>query len=94
MYEILSERGVTDDRMILEDQAESAKDNFQNTAQIIESDKPVVLISSNYHTDRAVQTAEGVGVSRIPRLPSFCLGYGADVMCEIVLELNDLTLKR
>lgn len=94
MYEILSERGVTEDRMILEDQAESAKDNFQNTAQIIEPDKPVVLISSNYHTDRAVQTAEGVGVSRIPRLPSFCLGYGADVMCEIVLELNDLTLKR
>ena len=95
MHEILAERGVTDDRMILEDQAESTKDNFRNTAQIIDPGKPVVLISSNYHMDGAVQTAKSVGFSNILRLPapSSCLSYGANVMCEIVLELNELTLK-
>ena len=32
MRNILAERGVADERMILEDQAESTKDNFRNTA--------------------------------------------------------------
>lgn len=95
MHEILAERGVTDDRMILEDQAESTKDNFRNTAQIIDPAEPVVLISSNYHMDRAVQTAKSAGFSDILRLPapSSCLSYGANVMYEVVLELNELTLK-
>ena len=47
MRDILAERGVADDRMLLEDQAESTKDNFSNTARIIDPGKPVVLISSN-----------------------------------------------
>ena len=95
MYEILAERGVTDDRMILEDQAKSTKDNFRNTAQILDPAKPVVLISSNYHMDRAVQTAESADFSNILRLPapSSRLSYGANVMYEVVLELNELTLK-
>lgn len=58
MRDILSERGVADSQMILEDQAESTKENFRNTAKIIDPRKPVVLISSNYHMDRAVQTAD------------------------------------
>ena len=61
MREILAERGVADVRMILEDQAKSTKDNFKNTAQIIDPGKPVVLISSDYHMDRAVQTAKAAG---------------------------------
>lgn len=95
MHEILAECGVTDDRMILEDQAESTKDNFRSTAQIIDPAEPVVLISSNYHMDRAVQTAKSAGFSDILRLPapSSCLSYGANVMYEVVLELNELTLK-
>ena len=96
MRDILAERGVTSERMILEDQAKSTKDNFRNTAQIIDPDQPVVLISSNYHMERAAQTAKSAGFSKILRLParSSFLCYGANVMYEVVLELNELTLKQ
>ena len=96
MLDILLERGVADDRMVLEDQAESTKGNFRNAAQIIDPDKPVVLISSNYHMDRAVQAAKSTGLSDILRLPapSSFFNYGANVMYEVILELNELTLKQ
>ena len=96
MHDILTERGVSDEQMILEDQAESTKDNFRNTAQIINPGKPVVLISSNYHMDRAVQAAESAGFSDILRLPapsSFC-NFGSNVLWEVILELNELTLRK
>ena len=96
MREILAERGVADDRMILEDQAKSTRDNFRNTARIIDPGEPVVLISSNYHMDRAVRTAKAAGFTNVQRLPapSSLLSYGANVMSEVVLELNELTLKQ
>ena len=96
MRDLLADRGVEDERMILEDQAESTKDNFRNAAQIIDPTESVVLISSNYHMDRAVQTAERAGFSNILRLPapSSPVSYGANVMSEVVLELNELTLKK
>ena len=96
MRDILAERHVPDERMILEDKAESTKENFRNTAQIIDPEKPVVLISSNYHMDRAVQTAKDAGFSTILRLPapSSFLQYGANVLYEVVLELNELTLRK
>ena len=94
MRDILTECGIVNERMILEDQAKSTKDNFRNTAQIIDPGEPVVLISSNYHMDRAVQTAESAGFSDVLRLPapSSLLGFGANVIYEVVLELNELTL--
>ncbi|MBR1408215.1 MAG: YdcF family protein [Clostridia bacterium] len=96
MRDILAERGVSDDRMLLEDQSKSTKDNFKNTAQIIDPGKPVVLISSDYHMDRAVQAAKSAGFSDILRLPapSSLFSYGSNVMSEVVLELNELTLRQ
>lgn len=96
MREILAERGVADDRMILEDQAKSTRDNFRNTARIIDPGEPVVLITSNYHMDRAVRTAKAAGFDNVLRLPapSSLLGYGANVMSEVVLALNELTHKQ
>ncbi len=96
MHDILSARGVAEDRMILEDKADTTKTNFRNTAQLIDPDSPVVLISSNYHMDRAVQTAKGAGFSRILRLPapSSAVNFVSNVMYEVVLELNELTLKQ
>ena len=70
MRDILAERGVADERMILEDQAETTKDNFRNTLQIIDPRSPAVLISSNYHMDRAAQTAKSAGFTKILRLPA------------------------
>ena len=96
MRDILAERGVPEERMLLEDLSENTKDNFRNTAQIIDPAAPVVLISSGYHMDRAVQTAESAGFSNVLRLPapSSFLSYGADVISEVMLELNELTFKK
>ena len=46
--------------------------------------------------DRAVQTAKSAGFTNILRLPapSSFLGYGANVMSEVILELNELTLRQ
>ena len=92
MRDILTERGVREDRMRLEDQAETTKDNFRNTARLTDPEEPIVLISSNYHMDRAVQTAHSAGFSKILRLPapSSLISFGANVMWEVILELNEL----
>ena len=92
MRELLLEKGIEDEQMIIEDQAESTRENFNNVANIIDPKEPVVLISSDYHMDRAVQTAEKAGLSNILRLPapSSFLYFGANVMSEAVLELNEL----
>ena len=95
MREVLITRGVAEDRMLLEDQADSTKANFRNTARLIDPDDPVVLITSNYHMDRAVQTAADAGFTKIIRrpAPSSLLNYGSNVLYEVVLELNELTVR-
>lgn len=95
MREMLVARGVAEDRLILEDQAKDTRANFRNTAQLIRPDGPVVLISSDYHMDRAVRTARAAGFSEILRLPapSSRLQFVANAMWEVIAELNELTLK-
>ena len=70
MRDVLAERGVPEDRLILEDQAQSTKENFSNIAGLIPADEPVVMISSDYHMDRAVRIASQSGFSRVMRLPA------------------------
>ena len=96
MRDLLAQRGIPEERMILEDRAETTKDNFRNTAELTDPGEPVVLITSSYHMDRAVQTAKSAGFTRILRLParSSAVYFGANVMWEAVMELNELTLKR
>ena len=59
---------------------------------MLDPDAPVVLISSDYHMDRAAAMAEAAGFTRILRLPapSEPLYYGANLMWEVVLDLNEL----
>ena len=92
MRDILTQQGVPEDKMILEDQAQTTKENFRNIAGIIPAEEPVVMISSNYHMDRAVRNATESGFSHVLRLPapSRFLAYGANMLWEVVLDLNDL----
>ncbi len=96
MRELLLARGVPDERMLLEDQASDTRENFRNTAQLLDPAAPVVLISSSYHMNRAVRLAEQAGFTRCLRLPapSEPLTYGPNVLSEVILELNDLTKKQ
>ena len=92
MRELLAERGVPAGKMLLEDQAETTKENFKNTARMLPPTEPVVLISSDYHMDRAVATAKSAGFTKVLRLPakSDFLSYGANMMWEVILDLNEL----
>ena len=92
MRDILTERGVPEDRLILEDQAGTTKENFRNIAGLVSTEEPVVMISSNYHMDRAVRNASESGFSHVMRLPapSGFPAFGANMLSEVVLNLNDL----
>ena len=92
MRDILTEQGVPESRLILEDRAETTKENFRNIAEMVSKEEPVVMISSNYHMDRAVRNAREEGFSNVMRLPapSGFLAYGANMLSEVVLDLNDL----
>ena len=92
MRDILTAKGVPEECLILEDRASTTKENFENIARIISPDEPVVMISSNYHMDRAVRNAEKYGFSSVMRLPapSSFFAYGANMLSEVVLDLNEL----
>lgn len=96
MRDILIERGVPEEKLILEDQAQTTKENFDNIAGMIPTEEPVVMISSNYHMDRAVRNATEAGFSNVMRLPapSGFFAYGANMLSEVVLDLNERTLKK
>ena len=89
----LTDQGIPESKLILEDQAETTKENFRNIAGIISKDEPVVMISSDYHMDRAVRNASEEGFTRVMRLPapSGFFAYGANMLSEVVLDLNGLT---
>ena len=92
MRDLLLAQGVSENSLRLEDRAATTKENFRNTAQMLDPTAPVVLISSNYHMDRAVRTAESAGFTQVLRLPapSDPLSFGANMMWEVILDLNEL----
>lgn len=93
MRELLAEKGVPDEKMIIEDDAMTTQENFLNTAAMIDPAEPVVLISSGFHMERAVMYAKKAGFTDIRRLPapSPFFEYGADMMSEVVLLINEIT---
>ncbi len=96
MRDLLMARGVPEEKLILEDQAKTTKENFRNITDIVSPDEPVVMISSDYHMDRAVRNASESGFTNVMRLPapSAFLKYGANMMSEVVLNINDLVRHR
>ncbi len=92
MRELLVGKGVPETSMILEDNATSTIGNFQLTAKMIDPAAPVVLISSNYHMERAVMAAKQASFTNIRRLPapSPFWEYGESMLAEVVLTINEL----
>ena len=93
MRDILTESGVPEEKLILEDRAKTTVENFKNVANMISTGDPIVMISSDYHMDRAVRNAKEAGFTEVMRLPapSNLLAFGANMMSEVILNLNDLT---
>lgn len=93
MRDLLLERGVKKEKMILEDQSASTKTNFKNTLELIDATTPVVLITSNYHMERAVRIAKKAGFKHVLRCPasSSFLPYPSNVMWEVLHDINEYT---
>ncbi len=92
MKELLLERGASGDKLILEDQAATTKDNFVNAAKLVDPSSPVFLITSNYHMDRAVTMAKKAGFTNIKRLPAPAafLSFGSNMLWEVILDFNEI----
>ena len=95
MHDLLLEDSVPERQMVLEDRAVFTADNFRNSAAMADSDGPVVIVSSNYHMSRAVRLAREAGFTGVRRLPapSQIRYYPANMMWEVMMELNDITRK-
>ena len=90
MKELLMERGVSEDKMVIEDKATDTRENFKSVMDLMPSSgKQYVIITSNYHMDRAVQTAKSAGFANVLRkpAPSSFISFGANVMWEVLLEI-------
>ncbi|MCR4814183.1 MAG: YdcF family protein [Lachnospiraceae bacterium] len=90
---LLLERGIPEEKIILEDRSDSTKTNFKNTLEIIDATTPVVLITSNYHMDRAVRIAKKAGFKNVLRLPASTsfFPYASNVMWEVLHNINEYT---
>ena len=93
MRDLLTAGGVPAERIVTEDRASDTVANFRNSARICAPDEPIVIITSNYHMNRAVRLAKKAGFTRISRLPApaRAIYYPANVMWEIVMEIHDFS---
>ncbi len=60
--------------------------------QLLHDESDKMMISSNHHMDRAVRNASEEGFTKVMSLPasSGIFAYGANMLSEIELDLNDL----
>ena len=82
--------GNDESRIITEDQAQSTQQNFENVAKMIDPTKPVVIVTNNYHMDRAVKIAQKAGFTTVERLPALSdpVFYGVNIMWEVMNDLD------
>ena len=91
MRDLLTADGVPAERIVTEDRSSDTAANFRNSAGLCSNDEPVVIITSNYHMNRAVRMARKAGFTRILRrpAPARALYYPANVMWEVIMEIHD-----
>ncbi len=72
IYDYLVERGISPDRIILEDQSTSTAENLQNSARLIPNNcQRVAIVTSNFHAFRGQRTALNyMPDKKIYRLPA------------------------
>lgn len=66
MAEYLKEKGISHDRIFLEDQSETTNQNLNFSAVIIgDQSKTTGIVTNNFHVCRALMLAERLGYSRV-----------------------------
>ena len=81
MYEYLTGRGISGDRLILEDRSVNTDQNLEySIAKMTGSKEKVVIISNRFHIYRALGIARKKGLSRVQGLGSAVKWYTAPNM--------------
>lgn len=71
MKNYLVKKGISDDRIITENKAADTGENLEYSKDIIgDTDKSIVIVTSDFHMYRAVKIAEQAGFTRISGLPA------------------------
>ena len=71
MKNYLVKKGISDDRIITENKAADTGENLEYSKDIIgDTDKSIVIVTSDFHMYRAVKIAEQAGFARISGLPA------------------------
>lgn len=93
MRDMLVERGIPPDDIMVEDQAEDTDGNFAYVARMIDPSKPIALITSGYHMLRALSAARAAGFSRMEGWSAKCdpKMLPANLLWEVVCGLDRLT---
>ncbi|MDO4491390.1 MAG: YdcF family protein, partial [Lachnospiraceae bacterium] len=64
MAEYLRDRGISDDRIILEDQSRNTTENVRNSMELVDlTGKRVGIVTSNFHMFRSLRLAEKQGLT-------------------------------
>lgn len=68
MYDMLTEKGISADRLYLEDKSVNTDSNIENSVKVIEENnlsKDVAVVSSDYHLKRAKMICEKNGLKNV-----------------------------
>lgn len=92
MKDLLMQDGVAEDKIILEDQAPMTLANFRNTAEMIDPNEPVTVITNSYHMYRSLSIAKTAGFTdlKAASAKSDPVFYGANLMWEVVSLIDQM----
>ena len=73
MYDALLDMGAPSDRLLLEEESQNTRENFQNSVGMIDRmglprdpKKPIAVITSEFHQRRAAYISEKLGIATTP----------------------------
>lgn len=74
MKEYLINKGINEDRIIIEDKSNTTKENLINSKKIIGNDKSIGIVTNNFHMYRALLIGKKYGVNAVG-IPSKSTSY-------------------
>lgn len=98
MFNVLTEKGISPQRLYLEDKSVNTNTNIENSINVIEENglsKSVAVVSSDYHLKRAVMICEKGGFENVGRIsapstyfdkPTFYLREALGVLKELIIR--------
>ena len=82
MYQYLIDRGISSERLIMEDQSTDTSENIAYSMALIgENDTSVGIVTNNFHVFRGVRLAKAAGVQEV---------YGIAARSNIYFQLNNM----